>query len=594
MKWIKQIVNIIQEDIIGTENRLMAVTWAACLAGVLGLGIYLSSESVSFLGVADSRELQVSFEYPVGIERVHVIPGQVVEKGNLLIELSQSELDGRIRASQTALSRLRAEMKLRQHLNSLVSNSASGGTADPLAVEIEDMNQEIIHLEEQRKNLSVFAEVSGVIGQVNFKEGETAPSFSTLITMSPQNPTYVQGFIHENLHSSLEVGRKVKVTSVSASGAQIEGHIVSVGARIVAMPARLLHTPMATVWGREVVVEIPSNNTLLLGEKVQLKPKVKLPFIGLSTAIAETPKAATNITKLPQEIKVPVDISRTLSFEPSGLVYLEDLKKFLVVSDDTDDENTPYVFLMDQEGKVESRPLRINGIDQINDMESVSNDGQMLYLMTSLKKSKKSDNQAAKGLFARAKRTELHFSNVETMDLKTALLDALAQSKDSEIQEISRLSKDGNFEVESHFVKSNDLYIGLKFPVSPANISWVLKITDVDAMFLTGKVKASNISVWKRILFPKDNIPHHLTDMILVNNELYVSTDCEEQSCGAVWLVDAGQPSQARLIQFFPNLSPEGIAIDPRDSTLFVTFEQKQSAPMYIRIPLKAPKAYEK
>ena len=62
---IEKMIQIIQEDIIGTENRTLAIALLLCIGGVIGLGFYQSSDSMSFMGVAESRERQINFERPV-------------------------------------------------------------------------------------------------------------------------------------------------------------------------------------------------------------------------------------------------------------------------------------------------------------------------------------------------------------------------------------------------------------------------------------------------------------------------------------------------------------------------------------------------
>ena len=124
MNMFKKLIQIMEEDIIGTDNRLIAVSWMVCIAALVGIGVYLSSESRSFLGVAESREQQISFANPVEIKHLHVISGQAVRKGELLIELDQSELTEKIRVVESTLAKLESEKLVRQQMNMIVSNSS--------------------------------------------------------------------------------------------------------------------------------------------------------------------------------------------------------------------------------------------------------------------------------------------------------------------------------------------------------------------------------------------------------------------------------------------------------------------------------------
>jgi multidrug resistance efflux pump len=137
------ILKFIQEEIVGTENKFFA--W--CLVGAVGLifmiGFYLSTPNLSFHGLATTRETVINFEYPVEIHRVHVLPGQKVKKGELLIEMNQNALDTQIRELSAAVAQLKAEKALRDQMNSAVGNSHNALEGDPLAVELRDKHEEL-------------------------------------------------------------------------------------------------------------------------------------------------------------------------------------------------------------------------------------------------------------------------------------------------------------------------------------------------------------------------------------------------------------------------------------------------------------------
>lgn len=593
MKMIKKFVDTIQEDIIGTGNRVIAISWAVCLLGVVGLGFYMSSESMSFLGVADSREVQVNFEYPVEIKKIHVLPGQVVRKGELLLELNQSELDARIRVTRSQIGKLESELRMRQHLNSIVSNASQVDESDPLLVDISDLRQELEYLEKQKKNLYIFADVAGIVGGVNFKKGEKVPSFTSVVTLSPKNPSYVEGFVHENLKTKLEIGKKVSVIPVSSGGAAIEGKIVSVGSRIILIPQRLMHYPNMQVWGREVVVEIPSHNNLLLGEKVQIKPKLEI--FGLPTAIAADTKTSKKDSSLdsatsePQKIQIPDEVSSRFKFEPSGAIYLEDLKKYLVVSDDTDKADSASLFLVDQEGKVDDQVLLVPGVGKISDLESISQSGEYIYLLTSQGLTKKGNDKEERNLFVRTKRTGLDFSGTQKVNFKLNLIRALSKSSNPELRKIEATLAKGSFEIEGHFVEGNDAYFAFKIPFFDNSKNLVLKISDIDSLFGKQKIEPKNVSLWSYVDFGSvPGAPHRFSDLIRVQGDLYATTVCSDEKCGAVWkLREQDGKVIPEMLKSFAGLKPEGIAYDSSDSTLFVTFDQKQKSPMFTRLSLK-------
>ncbi|KYG65719.1 hypothetical protein AZI86_01190 [Bdellovibrio bacteriovorus] len=587
MKTVKKIIETIQHDVIGTGNRFIAIAWFACLSGLIILGLYLNSETRSFLGVADSREQQVSFEYPVSIKELHVLSGQTVRKGDLMMELDQSELNEKIRLVRAQLLRLHSEKSLRSQLNLIVSNSSAGDLADPLNVDIEDLNEQLADLEEQRKNLFVFAQVDGVVGGVNFRRGEKVPAFTSVLTLSPDSPTYVEGFLHESLRTKLEVGKTVSITPLSSGTAALEGKIVSVGSRIILIPPRLAHYPNMQVYGREVVIEIPPHNGLLLGEKVQIKPRFD--FISLPQATASAAEATktspVGVSVDPLPMNFPKELSKRFSFEPSGAIYLEDLKKFLVVSDDTDEEKSATLFLVNADGSVETQVLTVPGVKKISDLESISQQDGYIYLLTSQGLNKKGKDKKNRNQMVRVKRSGLNLSDTKVVEFKPLLFAALNSSTDKDLKKLTQAGKD--FEIESHFVMGKDLILGLKGPLKEGH-AIILKVKDFASLFDKSELKASQVSLWHTVKLETDEGVHRLSDLIHHDGKLYAASVCPQEDCGAIWMLrDQDGTLTSSQIKFFKGVKPEGLAFNTHQRSLMVTFDEKNDTALFAKVEVK-------
>lgn len=586
---IKKLIQTIQEDIIGTHNRLIAVTWLVCLSALVAIGVYLSSESRSFLGVAESREQQISFANPVQIKHLHVISGQAVKKGELLIELDQSELTEKIRVAQSTLAKLESEKLVRHQMNLIVSNSAgsNGDANDPLVVEIEDLKKQLDTLEEEKKSLFVFATVDGIVGAVNFRQGETVSSFTTILTLSPASPTYVEGFVHESLKTKLEVGEPVNVTS-SAGSQIIQGKVVSVGSRIILMPARLMTYPNAQIYGREIVVEIPENNGLLHGEKVQIKPPFNLIRVSQANASSQKSLVQQHASQEPSLMKVPAALTKKYQFEPSGAIYLDDLKKFLVISDDTDKQKSATLFLVNPDGSVDEHTMVIPGLDKVSDFESISQNGSHIYLMTSQGVTKKGKDKEERNLLVRFKRSGLTLSATESVNFKPLLVKAIEDSKDKKIKEIFTAAKMKDVEIESHFTIDSDLYVGFKDPLTKDNQSIILKIKNFDDIFAKKALNTDQVSLWNTIEFKKaDGLPHRISDLSRIDGVLYAASVCKDEDCGAIWkLTESNGVVTPQLLRFYKNVKPEGIAYNTKDKSLFITFDEKNETAQFASISL--------
>lgn len=566
------ILNFIKEEIIGSENTFLAWTVLAAFSLIIAIGFYLNSPNASFHGIAGSRESNVNFEYPVEIRSVHVLSGQRVKKGDLLAELDQSDLNSRIRQLTAQITKLKAERTVRDQMNKVVGNSDESLVADPLALDIQQLEEEKSYLERQRNNLFVFAEIDGIVGSVNFKRGERAPAFSPIITVLPDSPTFVQGYIYESQQSSVRPGSKVMIHSLTNTSASVKGKVVSVGSRFVEIPVRLAPTiqnQSSGVWGREVVVEIPRNSTIILGEKVQISPIRLLlnPFLAYADD-QELPRSDAEIHK----IQLPAGLAQKTKFEASGAVYLSDLKKYLVVSDDTDKKNTPWVFLLSAEGEVEPDPLLIPGIDEVNDLESASAEGEYLYVMSSLSADRKGELDPAKNLLIRFKHDGRQLRDTQTIPFGKIFRQLIAKSNHPILQDLARFGMN-KLEVESLSVREGSLFFALKSPIAHGMQSaLILKIADVESLF--AKMGSdSSLEVWKSLHLDAQGVkPQRITDITFVDSDLYLTTSCKGSKCGAFWKI--GENEQApKMLQSFNDDSPEGLAFDSTNDSFLITFD---------------------
>lgn len=169
---------------------------------------------------------------------------------------------------------------------------------DPVKIQVERLEKELALLKTERNQLDIYAQISGIIGSVNYKQGEKVSPFASILTLHTRNPSFIKGYIYENAYARVAMGDKVHVASFAGADISINGQVVGVGARIVEYPIRLRKHPDIQSWGREVVIRISEANPFILGEKVLITSiyrekgfvdKVKSLF-SLSESVAETLK----------------------------------------------------------------------------------------------------------------------------------------------------------------------------------------------------------------------------------------------------------------------------------------------------------------
>jgi hypothetical protein len=574
---IKQIIAVWNDikEIVGVDtNKTLVVAWVGCILGILFLGYQLQMQSASFMGIADSREISVNFEQPVMVKKIHVIAGQSVRKDDLVAELEQPDLAIKILDAKNTLEKLKAEFRAK----SVATKETS--TLEPLQADIKNFEQQLKILTSREKGLYVFAETTGVVNQVNFRKGERVPPYAPIMTLSASSPSLVQAFIFESLHTSVKLGQKLKVVSLTDSKKTTEGIIISVGSRIIQMPARMERMRNIPMWGREVTIEISENNNFLLGEKVQVQPRY-LSF-GLPMANADFKEKSLE-PSTPQPFVVPEKVLMDTNFEPSGATYLSDLNKFLVVSDDTDGKNTPYLFLANADGTVDGTLLKVEGLAKIQDLESVFQDSKKnIYLLASMSLTKKENEKRSRSLFVRVERKGLALRMTGQVDVRALLMDAAIGSKDSEIS-MWASELDEKLDVEASFEINGELYLGIKRPLNASENSLIINLGKLDMIFEKNKVE--KIQVVARLEFPGKKSEARLSDIIVHGDSLVIATTSGKPDVGRIWSYNLSTQKLNLLVEF-PTFSPEGLAFNQESKKLMVFFDEGKDPAHYTEMPL--------
>lgn len=142
---------------------------------------------------------------------------------------------------------------------------------NPLKIQVDKLKEELSFVNQEQKDLIIVTPNSGIIGNINCKVGEKMPSFSTILTIYEETPTEVKGYVLESLILKVNQSDSIQVQSVSHPEMAIKGIVTGMGSRIVEIPPRLRKNPNFITYGREIQIQIPSNNDFLQKEKVILK-----------------------------------------------------------------------------------------------------------------------------------------------------------------------------------------------------------------------------------------------------------------------------------------------------------------------------------
>ncbi len=558
------------------SNFLYLCIWAIALLTVVGLNV-ISKNSFTFIGVTESREININSNHAVVIKEIHVIPGQSVKEGQLLIELKRPDLETKINEVTHKLKELTSQYKLNAKLNSEMQSidNTDTGEEDTLSIQMKALESELKILYEGQENLYIFAQFTGHIGAVNYKKGESVSPFQPLVTIHKSTPTLIRGFIHESHLGDVRVNKGVKISSVGRKE-KMSASITSVGNRIVELPERFKRNPNDRVWGREVIIQIPEMNNFLLGEKV---------FLDLD----DNSRSISNISYLKNTTNDKKDeIYQEISnrpkdnlLEPSGLIYIPELKKFLMISDESDN-NRPLVYLLNSNAEMDSHVIEVDGLDKINDTESISVDELgNVYLLASQSPNKKGKEKKSRQKFVKLKRSGVHL----TLDSEILLYEQLSLiAKNNEHEEWVRLLSQGKenelyIDIEGMFFANKNVYLGLRNPVSHKKEVIILQLEDIDSIFAEKKINANQVSIWKKISLPvnRDSDRNEgISDMFLLEDQLYFTTaNNGHLHRGRVLVMDI-ESSSPKELAFFKNKKPEGISFDSDLQNFVVVFDNNE------------------
>jgi len=508
MASLKRHLRNLENDLVGPDNRRLFFAWILGVTLILGLGLFFSSGSVSLLGVAEARESQVNFATPVTLHRVHVRPGQRIRKGELLFEYTEAETPGK---------------------------------------------------EAPQSPRYYFAEMDGRISTINHRSGEKVAAFSPVLTLLPLKPVFVNGFVHEQLQASLKVGQKVEV--FGAHGGAVPGRVVSLGAKIVPIPDRLLRIPSLSAWGREVVVQIPATNDFLPGEKVSVHKVWSNPWFSLAKADeAASADYYTNLEQ-PQLMEFPENFQNGFDPEISGVVYVPELKEFLLISDDYPGDK-PFLMTMRTPGVVQNEIIPIQGLRKMKDVESISYRDNKLYLLSSMSASRNGDLDRSRRVLIRAQRQGQGFQLDGRVDLGSVLEKALGPALDTSL------------EVEGHALVNADMYLVLKNPTVHTHEILVVKIQNFENLFAASSLDSPQVRIVQRLKLelPRKNGEVEVTDAIFVGSDLYLASSFRKGDGSGIWKVD-GQSGAVSLLQEYSIKHLESLVYDPCSHQIYGIFE---------------------
>jgi len=475
-----------------------------------------------------------------------------------------------------------------------------GGAIDsvlaPLETAVRTAELRVDQLEHERQGLTLRAPTDGVVEQLPLHPGDLAGPDIPVATIVASDTARVVACIPEARASRVEIGLGAELTSAydHARGA---GAIESLTREIAPLPARC-QAPgsKAIAMGRVAVIALDVPLPGLPGETQLVRFAARRHPVARAAPVAAGGGASGILA-----MKVPGVLLGRTRFEPSGLVWVAALDRYLLVSDDTGfqdrDERTPWLFTMSADGVVDPRPFEITGIAQLDDLEAIAAapDGKV-WVLASNSANKKGRRRTARRQLVRLV-VDRDGARVDAAVDLGGLLAAAPEAIRHALGLRGDLAGDrlGNLDLEALAVHDGALYVGLKAPVDSDGRALIWRIGAPDKL-LAGDLAAAQLALWSTLRLAVDadgrSVPGGLADLVFLDaNTIAVAStasgfDPKQQTSVLAIATLAPGEMHPRIVRRFAGEKAEGLALAPDGKHLTVVFDRGADAAQWTSIAL--------
>lgn len=288
-------------------------------------------------------------------------------------------------------------------------------------------------------------------------------------------------------------------------------------------------------------------------------------------------------------------LARTCRPELSGLAWVASLARYLAVSDDTGLLETtswhaPWLFTVDEQGAFDEEPLVIEGLDALDDAESITPGPKgTFFLTTSHARNKKGQAKPA--------RRQLLWLALEGRKLSVRGRLDLTEAKDTKGQDLTALitGEEDELDIEAITFRDGALFVGFKAPLDAKGRAAIVRIEKIVEAFAAKQVDPKSISIWARPLLEVPGpdgaaTPEGVTDLLfLADGRLVLAANAPKSGKpdggGALWLL-AKPEAKPVMLHRFEGLKPEGLTFSPDGKRIVVAFDRGQDPSQWVQVPL--------
>ncbi|UCE06655.1 MAG: efflux RND transporter periplasmic adaptor subunit [bacterium] len=454
----------------------------------------------------------------------------------------------------------------------------------------ESLRRQIAATEHRISLRTIVAPCDGYVTEMFARAGDVVEAFVPILTVEELKPMYLDVYIPEKSNLQPEPGMMVEIFSSRKKEYNTTGVITFVHPGFTRASERLSFRGQM-FWARKARVELSKDHYLIPAEVVNTRIRKHIKskdYLSLKAIASQNNKtdSSHHVKKHPplMNMEVPETLWEITRFEPSGITWLPDIGKYLIVSDDTgiqdsQNDHAAYIFLMDDKGKVESTPVPLTGITTVNDLEAITPAGdESYYLISSQNISKKGKRPGSRELIIKIKQDDGRYIVLGQVQFLSLLLHSYSWDELKALG-LEKFEEDGRpiLNIEGATFHENALYLGLKEPISNKGaIIW--KLDDVDNIFKNQKLTPNQLSVYGYVqLGQYKNKSASISDLTFDHNgklwALSTIADVDEKDqLGGFHRINrfADERLEATCVFSFPGLKPEGICLQGTDRFIIV------------------------
>jgi hypothetical protein len=301
----------------------------------------------------------------------------------------------------------------------------------------------------------------------------------------------------------------------------------------------------------------------------------------------------------PKDLLVPARLrEKTCPIEASGIAWCPALQRYLIVSDDTGlkldgTRHAAWLFSMNVSGTLDADPVPILHLDLLNDAEAITSgpDGSF-FIATSHSPNRKGRPRPERRMLLHTALTGRALRVIGRVDLTEA-----RDSQGRGLLSFAGLDENGRLDIEALAYNKNELYIGLKSPLTTHGGAVILRLENPVAVLRSGRLPPGALTRFTetslRVDGPTGPAFQGLSDMIFLSDGSLIILGNSPKGMptdggGALWwLRNPGSKARApTLLHRYPGLKPEGITVAADGTSLIIVFDRGQAPPWWSRWPL--------